>query len=131
MAPTKSDVGRMSLTLTEQSARAIRLLATLRGTTQNTIAEEFLITGGLHVAMDAEFMKAMPEPTPQGTASQPVTPANPPKDTEPASTMEQIDATQPTKPLAAPLTKLQPSMKRGGLPEVHGASNLPTDDVPW
>lgn len=47
--------GRISLTLREDTIRALKLLASLKGTPPSTAAEGLLLSGGLHEAVAAEL----------------------------------------------------------------------------
>ena len=47
--------GRITLTLDTKTIKDLRLLAALRDTEQSTVAEEFLLRGGLQLAVEAEL----------------------------------------------------------------------------
>lgn len=61
MKPITSDTGRITLTLTSPTIKALKLLAILKGQNQNSVAEDLLIQGGLHDAVDSEWGGGKPE----------------------------------------------------------------------
>lgn len=72
------DTGRITLTLKADTIKALRLLALLKGESQNDVAEALLIARGLHNAVDSEWSAGQPKPTPVTTAAPQAAPATPP-----------------------------------------------------
>lgn len=67
MNPTAPETGRITLTLSAGSIRALRMLAVLKRASQNAVAEFYLTQGGLHTALakalgEQQFKKPAAEP---------------------------------------------------------------------
>lgn len=66
MSLSRPETGRITLTLTTRTIKALRLLALLKGESQNQVAEDLLIAGGLHNAVNSEWSAGksdQPKPT--------------------------------------------------------------------
>lgn len=106
MKPITLDTGRITLTLTTPTIKALRLLAILKGENQNAVAEALLVQGGLHGAVDSEWSGGKPD-----TAPDKPSPAPPPGAT--ASIPSVLSASEPSLAASvlsvAPLSGLRPS----------------------
>jgi len=101
------DTGRITLTLKADTIKALRLLALLKGESQNDVAEALFIAGGLHKAVDNEWNAGQTKPT-----------ATAPVEVMPVST--------PT-PQAAPMPPKPVSPRDGWMPEIPKVAD---DDEP-
>lgn len=102
------ETGRITLTLTSSTIKALRMLALLKGENHNQVAENLLIAGGLHKAVDTEWsteMPGRPEPTETAPVSQVPLTSEPVSEPEP----EPI-STEPPAPV---------DYKRDWMPEVR------------
>lgn len=127
MTTTTPDTGRITLTLTAHTIKALRLLALLKGESQNDVAEALLIAGGLHSAVDSEWSAGKSEPTkPTATAPAPVqVPAAP----KPEPTSIPVMATAPVHQVPTAPPKPAPA-RIAMMPDV--LPPIPTDgDIPW
>ena len=111
------ETGRITLRLTTNLIRDLRLLAVLLGTNQNALAEDLILKGGLQSTVDKQLNRL---------------PASDPSETEVA----------PECDLETQLTPLPPPPAMGAMPEADRPrlSILPIlgiapgandDDVPW
>lgn len=132
MSNNAPELGRITLTLTTRTIKALRLLALLKDETQNEVAEALLIAGGLYNAVDNQWREQKPvEAT--GTISAPK--AAP----EPSSTPQlhpALPSSTPKPPAAAATPSTTPQPARPITPQVVPApkadSNPPrTPGVDW
>lgn len=123
------DTGRITLTLKADTIKALRLLAILKGESQNDVAEALLIAGGLHHAVDSEWSAGKPDqPKPAAAASVQVMPT---------------PVTTPAPQASAPILQVAPappkpaSLRDGQMPEVpkvtKGTESDPylDEEIPW
>ena len=118
---TTPETGRITLTLTAHTIKALRLLALLKGESQNDVAEALLIAGGLHSAVDSEWSAGKPEQS-KPTAAAPVQVTPTPK---PVTT-----AAPAPVPQAAPAPPKPASPRDGWMPEVPKVTD-DSDVSPW
>lgn len=98
------DTGRITLTLTTRTIKALRLLALLKDASQNQVAEDLLIAGGLHHSVDSQWNAGKPADAP---VSLPEPPA-PPMTTH-ASKAAPVPTALLHKPAAAPIHHAAPA----------------------
>ena len=128
MITTTPETGRITLTLTAHTIKALRLLALLKGESQNDVAEALLIAGGLHSAVDSEWSAGKPDqPKPTATAPAPVqvmptptpapqAPAPIPQATPAPKPASSRDGWMPEVPKDADDEEPSPYMKDGKVP---------------
>ena len=115
MSHSVPDTGRITLTLSTRTIKALRLLALLKDESQNQVAEDLLIAGGLHSAVDSEWSAGQPKPTATAPVSQ-VTPTP-----QPVTTPAPIPQAAPPKPA---------SPRDGWMPEVPKVADE-DEPSPW
>ena len=107
---TIPETGRITLTLKADTIKALRLLALLKGESQNDVAEALLIAGGLHNAVDNEWSAGKSD-QPKPTAPAPIQAApTPPKPANPR------DGWMPEVPKVTDDEEVSPYMKDGKVP---------------
>jgi len=74
MSLTVPETGRITLTLKADTIKALRLLALLKGESQNDVAETLLIAGGLHNAVDCQWNAGKLAEVPVSVPEPPVAP---------------------------------------------------------
>ena len=124
---TAPETGRITLTLTAHTIKALRLLALLKGESQNDVAEALLIAGGLHNAVDSEWSAGKPE-QPKPTAPAPVQVMS-----TPTPTPKPVTTAAPAPiPQAAPAPPKPASPRDGQMPDVPPPPTGSADDeIPW
>jgi hypothetical protein len=118
MTLTVPETGRITLTLTTRTIKALRLLALLKDESQNEVAEAMLIAGGLHNAVDSEWNAGQPKPT--ATAPLQVMPT-------PVTTPTPAPLAPAPIPQATPMPPKPASFRDGQMPEVPKVAD---DDEP-
>jgi hypothetical protein len=119
MTATTIETGRITLTLTAETIKELRVLALLTGQNQNETAEDLLIKGGLRAAVDRQLSALKPEHTPE----HPLIPNGVPTPTAPAHVHEFPPAPKPEPPRAAVTVPVY---------SPHSSDVAGTEDeVPW
>lgn len=112
------ETGRITLTLTANTIRKLRLLAHLTGVSQNDVAEDLLVKGGLHAAVDRELAAVKPALEPENAVP-----------FDPAPTQQVAPSASPAPSQHAP----DPIPMRASNPsqdEPPPARNT-NEDIPW
>jgi hypothetical protein len=115
MTATTIETGRITLTLTAETIKELRVLALLTGQNQNETAEDLLIKGGLRAAVDRQLSALKPEKVPE----QPLIPNGV------STPTEQINVHK-----VPPAPKPEPSHAAMTVP-VFSSRQDPEEEVPW
>lgn len=116
------ETGRITLTLSTSTIKALRMLALLTGKTNNQVVEDLLNKGGLHAAVETQWTAGKPDASPNPPPPAPVSPAVP-----------QIPSpARPAPPLLLPRMSAPPSTPPQPAQEGQKSADPGVeDDVPW
>lgn len=116
------ETGRITLTLSTSTIKALRMLALLTGKTNNQVVEDLLHKGGLHAAVETQWTTGKADASPN---SPPPAPASPvvPQVPSPARPAPPLILPRMSAPLSSPPQPAQEGQK--------GADPSKDDDIPW
>jgi hypothetical protein len=146
MKNPKQETGRITLAFTIETARALRLVATLQSSNPSTVAENLLIKGGLEIAVKEALKAAMPEkaetPQPAPALKSPTSALQ--DEIKPIVSQGNSEAPKPWKPVQQPPLpgELAAAMRKAEANRQAPLATLPVketavvspkedDEVPW
>jgi len=124
MTSTLPGTSRITLTLSTRTLKALRMLALLKEENQNKVAEDLLIAGGLHAAVETQWRSEKPFEAP---ATLQVT----------SPKLEAALAAPPTTSSSKPITKVAPipvkpePVRLAMMSDVPKPASEPDPEIPW